>query len=121
MKRCSGSVNVGGGVWRLKWEPNNGRHLLAACMYNGFKILDCSDETNLEIIAEFNEHESIAYGADWTHMSKTDIKDKYSSVLSSIPDLEMVEELKELKFISTCSFYDHKMCVSYFINNSNEK
>jgi len=34
-------TQVGGGVWRVKWDLT-GRSLLAACMHNGLHVLDCS-------------------------------------------------------------------------------
>ena len=34
-------THVGGGVWRLHWEPNSsGKRLLTASMHNGYHVLD---------------------------------------------------------------------------------
>uniref|UniRef100_A0A7S2S0W3 methylated diphthine methylhydrolase n=1 Tax=Mucochytrium quahogii TaxID=96639 RepID=A0A7S2S0W3_9STRA len=68
--------DVGGGVWRLKWHPENPSLLLAACMRSGFMILDCAnanESTPVEIITEFRETEergsweSLGYGVDWVY------------------------------------------------------
>lgn len=34
-------TQVGGGVWRLKWN-SAGTRILAACMHNGLHVLDCN-------------------------------------------------------------------------------
>ncbi|GBP39868.1 Diphthine methyltransferase [Eumeta japonica] len=60
-------ANVNGGVWRLKWHPTKNDTILAACMYGGFRILKTAND--LESVAEYMDHESIAYGADWKHDS----------------------------------------------------
>nr|CBH09247.1 putative WD40 repeat domain 85 [Heliconius melpomene] len=79
LKRCITETDVNGGVWRLKWHPYNKRVILAACMYGGFRILNIEKQIN--IISEYLEHESIAYGADWKFDDK-------------------------LSMVATCSFYD---------------
>uniref|UniRef100_A0A2A4J3Y9 methylated diphthine methylhydrolase n=1 Tax=Heliothis virescens TaxID=7102 RepID=A0A2A4J3Y9_HELVI len=83
LKSSINEIDVKGGVWRLKWHPTNTIIVLAACMYGGFRVLRVEDQ--LEILTEYMEHESIAYGADW----------KFDGNL-----------------VATCSFYDCKMHVS---------
>lgn len=113
MKRNIGSVNVNGGVWRLKWEPNKGNYLLAACMYNGFRVLEVINKSDPVIVAEFNEHESLAYGADWCHISEQVLKEKlHNFIFSKVLNSDTEENSTDFKLIGTCSFYDHKLCVS---------
>jgi diphthine methyl ester acylhydrolase len=90
---------VEGGVWRLKWNPHDPSLLLAACMYNGFKVLRLDagslsstdtltpEAVNLTPIHHYQGHGSIAYGADWFHH----------------PPLRGL--------VGTCSFYDHLLHV----------
>ncbi|KOB70527.1 putative WD40 repeat domain 85, partial [Operophtera brumata] len=62
LKSCVTETDVGGGVWRLKWHPTRSDLVVAACMYGGFRLLRRDS-----VVAEYREHESIAYGADWSH------------------------------------------------------
>ncbi|KAK1944540.1 Diphthine methyltransferase [Phytophthora citrophthora] len=57
---------AGGGVWRLKWHPAENRQelLLAACMHNGFQVLELA-ETKLLKATSYDRHDSLAYGVDW--------------------------------------------------------
>ena len=73
--------SVGGGVWRIKPHNENPDLLLIAAMHDGFKILDHGD-----IVQEYREHESLAYGADWVTQMKADDENT--------------------QFVATCSFYD---------------
>lgn len=90
MSSPKSSVSVGGGVWRLKWEPNGKNLLLAACMHNGFHVLENSP-SEINVIASFMEHKSLAYGADW---------------LSGKTGTNHV--------IASASFYDHLLCLWEF-------
>ncbi|KAI9282193.1 hypothetical protein BY458DRAFT_537695 [Sporodiniella umbellata] len=74
----------GGGIWRLKWHPTQASKLLSASMHAGAFVLDVDTGSFDAIISSsFLDHESMAYGADWS------FKD---------PDL-----------VASCSFYDHAL------------
>jgi len=57
-------------------------------MHNGFKVIEGQD-----IVEEYNEHDSLAYGADWVKGMEIEVNNKASDV------------------IATCSFYDHVLKV----------
>ncbi|KAF8560353.1 WD40 repeat-like protein [Imleria badia] len=73
-------VDVGGGAWRVKWHPSAERKhdLLVACMHDGFKVVrfhpfgngleesSFADGIGHEIAKRFDQHESLAYGVDWS-------------------------------------------------------
>jgi len=88
-------AEIGGGAWRVKWHPSETRKqdLMVACMHDGFKVIrfdiDGNDDLrNPHILKRFDEHESMAYGADWSYA----------------PPQQNGETL-----VAGCSFYDHKM------------
>ena len=95
MKTSLATINVGGGVWRVKWEPFGKLFLLTACMHNGFHVIDVQnvDNSKLELYTSFLDHESLAYGCDWCY----DINEKY--------------------LVASASFYDHLLCVWDFNKN----
>lgn len=93
MKRPISEIATGGGVWRLKWDPHGRDRLLAACMHNGYKVIDFLDElNNPSITLSYDKHESLAYGVDWCL------------------DLIQAGNSKETIFAS-CSFYDKLLTV----------
>ncbi|XP_023342445.1 diphthine methyltransferase homolog [Eurytemora carolleeae] len=58
LKREVDSIQVGGGVWRIK---QRGQRFLVAAMHGGYLVLD-----NMDIIARYKHgEESLSYGADW--------------------------------------------------------
>ena len=59
-------IELGGGVWRCEWQKNPVTDRLAcACMHNGMKILEFKRKSSLEVICDYTQHESLAYGIDW--------------------------------------------------------
>ena len=86
-------LNVGGGVWRLKWCPSKPHLLAAACMHNGFHIIHANAQTAepLTVVASYSEHKSLAYGVDWCH-----------------GQLEKADSENQLT-LASCSFYDHSL------------
>ncbi|XP_070580514.1 diphthine methyltransferase-like [Ptychodera flava] len=95
MRNPLSTTSVGGGVWRVKWHPTHGNWLLAACMHNGFHVLDCTTITDSAqpIIKSYHGHESLAYGADWCQLLKPNNSDK----------------TRPQNIVASCSFYDHTL------------
>jgi len=84
--RCEvDSISVGGGVWRIKQKSNR---LLIGAMHDGFKIVE-----GTEVVEEYREHKSLAYGADW------------------IQGLSLLKNDAAYDVIATCSFYDKMLNV----------
>lgn len=42
MRKALDEVKVGGGVWRVKWEPQGATEVVVAAMHGGFHVLDCA-------------------------------------------------------------------------------
>ncbi|XP_068983697.1 diphthine methyltransferase [Bombus flavifrons] len=108
LKQPISNINLGGGIWRLKWDPFKWKYLLAACMYSGFRIVDCKNTEIPSVIGEYNEHESIAYGCDWSYLNSEEISG------------QILEKETQYAFLmTTCSFYDHvlKLSALYLKNN----
>ncbi|QRV76170.1 WD domain, G-beta repeat protein [Ceratobasidium sp. AG-Ba] len=90
-------VEVGGGAWRVKWNPSPDRKedLLVACMHDGFKVVKCPiRDSDAGIVVEkpsvmssYNAHDSLAYGVDWQH--------------------GVSKENSSEGLVASCSFYDH--------------
>nr|XP_040227611.2 diphthine methyltransferase [Anopheles coluzzii]XP_040227612.2 diphthine methyltransferase [Anopheles coluzzii] len=92
--KCSVSeLPLHGGVWRLRSNPlREPDAILCACMYHNFSVVQLNADDSFELVGVYGEHESICYGCDWQQVGKG-----YRSGRN---------------VIATCSFYDHKLCVS---------
>ncbi|XP_076922668.1 uncharacterized protein LOC143584519 [Bidens hawaiensis] len=81
------SVNLGGGVWRIKNHDVVPGLILAVCMHNGFAIVKVNG-SEVKVVEKYNKHESLAYGADWYRGSVRQLDNKEKTI------------------VATCSFYD---------------
>lgn len=115
MKQPLAATHVQGGVWRLKWHPFHHNFLLAACMHQGFVILDCHEVTEKQKVTVLESHKlpnSLVYGADWSWLPRA----LQPVPSASLPDSDMGDQVCGLKvagansdigLLATCSFYDH--------------
>lgn len=101
MKQSYNNVNVDGGVWRLKWEPNKEEYLLSASMFNAAHIIDTTFNVENYCYSFGEKNNRLYYGADWCHFNEI--------------QLESWTKAKNKRIITTCSFYDHKLDL-YFVN-----
>lgn len=86
------NINLYGGIWRIKQHPFNKQLLVTANMYKNFSVIKLDNKLpSFNICAEYFEHKSICYGVDWC------------------PEIE-----NDKYYLSTCSFYDHKLCLSKY-------
>ena len=87
---------TGGGIWSIRWHPQDASKMLLSCMHEGFHILSMN-ATEMELspikdhgvvkeLFHYREHTSLAYGGDWFPGSTFD-----------------------LSIMATCSFYDHQL------------
>ncbi|KAF6166572.1 hypothetical protein GIB67_005434 [Kingdonia uniflora] len=81
------SIRLGGGVWRIKHHPVVPGLVLAACMHNGFAIVNIGGG-NADLVETYCKHDSLAYGADWQRGSLHK------------------KDGRERSLVATCSFYD---------------
>lgn len=90
-KQPIADLDLGGGIWRIKSSRFNRNLLLCACMYKNFSLCKINEDLNgVDLVAEYNEHDSICYGADWAPNQLCN------------GDQVMI----------TCSFYDKRLCVA---------
>ena len=82
MRQPLSMTPVGGGIWRTKYHYSRPDDLLVACMHDGFKVLRFDSSDTAQIVQRFDDHASLAYGADWG------------------------EEVNGGTVVASCSFYD---------------
>jgi len=88
MRSVLGEVGLGGGIWRIKWDPWQGRYALAACMHGGAVAIDCDTRQAPRQIVRHSKHDSMVYGIDWCRIQSDD---------------------KRRATVASCSFYDKAM------------
>lgn len=96
------TLELPGGIWRLKWHPSDPDLLLAGCMYGGFTVVKVTaDGTDPEVVSTFENHDSLAYGCDWDRGEKESVQNLAREHDSTSRELGSL--------IYSCSFYDRKL------------
>mmetsp|Transcript_38779 Transcript_38779/g.46743 ORF Transcript_38779/g.46743 Transcript_38779/m.46743 type:complete len:410 (-) Transcript_38779:87-1316(-) len=104
-------INVGGGIWRIKYHPAVENTALVGAMHGGCCVVnfgdvkrndfsDCNIRAEMDITCTFTEHKSMAYGADWLQNTANTKCERESMIAAS------------------CSFYDQKIFLWNTAQNS---
>ena len=107
-------VNVGGGVWRIRWHPKVEGRILVGAMHGGCRIvtvdgLGGSDVSETDAVlktqieSEFTKHESMAYGADWV------VGEGFGDYAADNDGESSPSMINE--YAASCSFYDRRVCL----------
>lgn len=83
-------LELPGGIWRLKWHPQDSNRLLAGCMHGGFAVVNIAagEAVSSQMTTKFEGHDSLAYGCDWDRGGAD----------------------KSPTNVYSCSFYDRRLC-----------
>lgn len=107
MKPAS-TLELPGGIWRLKWHPKNSNLLLAGCMHGGFVVVNVEENhKDLAVVTTFDGHDSLAYGCDWDR-GEVGIATEWAQQAEQAAGPHALAPSTSLVY--SCSFYDKKLC-----------
>lgn len=95
MREPCATMDLGGGVWRVKWHPAHANMVSIAAMRGGAHVLSW-EGSELSKLSRFDGHlqhaeaiekDSLVYGIDWLQ----DTEDRWT--------------------FASCAFYDRSVCV----------
>ncbi|KAH7427840.1 hypothetical protein KP509_10G062800 [Ceratopteris richardii] len=104
-------LGLGGGVWKVKWNPFHKDLLLAACMHNGFMVVRVKDH-EFCVVMEYKKHASLAYGVDWFKglQEGTATESVHNNAMLMTEKSSCVEHhVSTLPLVASCSFYDRSL------------
>ncbi|KAL8590138.1 hypothetical protein ACOMHN_010333 [Nucella lapillus] len=115
MRSPVSTTALGGGVWRVKWDPFSARYILTASMHNGFHLVDTLQpdrEEALTVVSSYTKHASLAYGVDWCRRGPTGAKDPVTvppAGLDFADEAHATDRCPTEALVASCSFYDHSL------------